>query len=1042
MLARRILLWILLFCGTAAVAQVHVPAALSRADVPARRERQAPTLPSREGFHPRPASGDTVRVLAIMVDFQRDTDTLTTGDGGFQVVAPSSRMIDPPPHDSAYFAFKLQFLSNYFRKVSNGKVIVKGDVVGRVITLSNSMSAYSPPKGSSDFRPLADLVIESWRKADSLFPTLRFSNYDAFALFHAGVGRDIDLVSALGYDPTPKDIPSVVVSLRTLREYLKDPSYHGIPVSNGTFRITNTMILPATETRILAVGSQADTLHGSINGLLANSFGSFLGLPDLFDTNDGWSGIGGFGLMDVAGGIYFYSGLFPPEPSAWEKVYLGWVTPITVTPGTSVLSLPAVGLTNVGQDTIYKIPITDREYYLVENRNRDPEQNGQRLTVREGNFTITRTFAEDVTRFNLGDVSAINGSVVDVEDFDWALPGYSAAGQEYVGGGILIWHIDEDVIARGLADNTINADPSRRGVDLEEADGSQDIGRAYDVLEAGYGSEYGSPLDCWYAENPSPAYRNLFDDNSYPNSASNSGARSLVSVRNISPRLPRMTLTVRRGDDRFRPLESFTRSLPSSDAAVPPTIVGSTTVVCAGNGVYAFRQDGSSKTQDASGLLSQRGGEHKVAGIDLGEGSAILVGAQDSSLYLWTIADKNSDGIFDSVQTRIVPLGERISAPPMVADVSIVRTVVVVGNRGSTWQVDLAGTVLRKSAISTDEVTSMTQLPTPSLSRPSEVFYATRDRLYSDQTSISFEDSSRPLMLAGGISRSGNFVVAAQEGGKKVVVYDRSLAMRLFDFQAAEGTISSIAVADLDADGSGDIVVLAGPHVYAFNRVGAVLDGFPLVAGSGQTFSGHPLIADINGDGYLDILVLQSSGELSAFNRTGRRLDGFPLQFAGSGETSLGLFPTSEGKVGLTGFSRTGSLQALEVSTQYKADQIAWSQYLADAQNTNSGGSTMIIVSPPTGLLPRSRVYNWPNPVYGSTTQIRYYTSEDAAITVKVFDLVGNSITELKSRSTGGFDGEITWDVSNIQSGVYLARVEAVSGNRTEVATIKIAVVK
>jgi len=1041
MLARRILLWILL-CSTGAVAQVRLPSELSRSDVLARRERQALTFPSAQGFHPRLASGDTVRVLAIMVDFQRDTDTLTTGDGRFQLVAPTSRMIDPPPHDSAYFAFKLQFLSNYFRKVSNGKVIAKGDVIGRVITLSNSMSAYSPPKGSSDFRPLANLVIESWRKADSLYPALQFSNYDAFALFHAGVGRDIDLVSALGYDPTPNDIPSVVVNLRTLREYLKDPTYSGIPVANGTFRITNTMILPATETRILSFGAQVDTLQGSINGLLANSFGSYLGLPDLFDTKDGWSGIGGFGLMDVAGGIYFYNGLFPPEPSAWEKVYLGWVTPVTVAPGTSVLSLPAVGLTRVGQDTIYKIPITDREYFLVENRNRDPEQNGQRLTVREGNFTITRTFADDVTGFNLGDVSAINGSVIDVEDLDWALPGYSVAGREYVGGGILIWHIDEDVIARGLVDNTVNADPRRRGVDLEEADGSQDIGRVYDVLEAGYGSEYGSPLDCWYAENPSPAYRNLFDGDSYPNSASNSGARSLVSVRNFSPRSPRMTLTVQIGNDRFRPLKSFARTLPSSGAPVPPTIVGSTIIVCAGNGVYAFRPDGSSKTQDASGLLSQKGGQHKVAAVDLGGGSAILVGAQDSSLYLWTIADRNSDGTIDSVQTIVVPLGERISAPPMVADVSVVRAVVVVGNRGTTWQVGLDGTVLRKSTISPDEVTSITQLPALSLSQPSEVFYATRDRLYSNQTSASLKDSSRPWILAGGISRFGNVVVAAQEGGKKVVMYDRSLAMRLIDFPVAEGTISSVAVADLDADGSGDIIVVAGPHVYALNRAGAVLDGFPIGAGVGQAFSGHPVIADVNSDGFLDILVLQSSGELNAFDRTGRRLDGFPLQFAGAGETSLGLFQTSEGKVGLVGSSRSGSLQALEVSTQYRAEEVAWSQFLADAQNSNYGGSTSIVVSPPTGLLPRSRVYNWPNPVYGSTTQIRYYTSEDAAITVKVFDLVGDAVAELKSHSTGGFDGEIAWDVSNIQSGVYLARVEAASANRTEVATIKIAVVK
>jgi hypothetical protein len=39
-------------------------------------------------------------------------------------------------------------------------------------------------------------------------------------------------------------------------------------------------------------------------------------------------------------------------------------------------------------------------------------------------------------------------------------------------------------------------------------------------------------------------------------------------------------------------------------------------------------------------------------------------------------------------------------------------------------------------------------------------------------------------------------------------------------------------------------------------------------------------------------------------------------------------------------------------------------------------------------------------------------------------------------------DSEISWDVSNIQSGVYLARVEARGTSKSEAVIIKIAVVK
>ncbi|HTP78794.1 MAG TPA: T9SS type A sorting domain-containing protein, partial [Bacteroidota bacterium] len=95
-----------------------------------------------------------------------------------------------------------------------------------------------------------------------------------------------------------------------------------------------------------------------------------------------------------------------------------------------------------------------------------------------------------------------------------------------------------------------------------------------------------------------------------------------------------------------------------------------------------------------------------------------------------------------------------------------------------------------------------------------------------------------------------------------------------------------------------------------------------------------------------------------------------------------------------------------------------------------------------SAFLPKDRVYNWPNPVYGPTTQIRYYTSEDANISVRIYDLAGAKITELRGKSTAGIDGELTWDVSRIQSGVYLARVEADAGGQTGATIIKIAVVK
>ena len=139
----------------------------------------------------------------------------------------------------------------------------------------------------------------------------------------------------------------------------------------------------------------------------------------------------------------------------------------------------------------------------------------------------------------------------------------------------------------------------------------------------------------------------------------------------------------------------------------------------------------------------------------------------------------------------------------------------------------------------------------------------------------------------------------------------------------------------------------------------------------------------------------------------------------------------------------SGNLESWEVTSTRVPLAGDWTGYQLDAarSNFNANSSASIPAAGPD-LLSKSQVYNWPNPVYGSTTAIRYHTAVAATINVKIYDIAGSSIAELQGTSAAGVDGEITWDVSNIQSGVYLARVEARGGGKTDVSIIKIAVVK
>jgi hypothetical protein len=84
-------------------------------------------------------------------------------------------------------------------------------------------------------------------------------------------------------------------------------------------------------------------------------------------------------------------------------------------------------------------------------------------------------FTKDEDGFNSSDIWKLKGSITDVDELDWSVPGLKNDTANYQG-GILVWHIDENVIEAKIGSNTINADIDHRGVDVEEAKGSQDIG--------------------------------------------------------------------------------------------------------------------------------------------------------------------------------------------------------------------------------------------------------------------------------------------------------------------------------------------------------------------------------------------------------------------------------------------------------------------------------------------------------------------------------------------------------------------------------------
>ena len=888
---------------------------------------------------------NTVRILAIMVEFEKDSNDQTTGDGTFQTTG-SAAQIDPPPHDSLYFNNKIQFVENYFHSVSNGYLTITGYVIPQKITLPGQMASYSPPTVGNDNQNLAALAQESWHIADSLYPEIDFSKYDAFVIFHAGVGRDIDLISSLGYNPTPFDIPSLYLDSTAFANAFASNSFSGFSVNNGNYYIKNTIILPETESRIIPSDAGDDTLQLSMNGMFAASVGSYLGLPDLFNTLTGSSGIGEYGLMDGAG-IFAYNGLFPPEPCAWEKIYLGWVTtPIIIVNSSANVSVPAVGLKYpLKQDTIYKIPISSSEYFLVENRNRNPKGTGLDIKIANANGdTLWRHFNQDTVGFRYYfdgsfDVSGISGSIVDISNFDWALPGFIDTTHLYDGGGILIWHIDENVIQAGLSTNTVNANPDHRGVDLEEADGSQDIGQNYVAFsDPGYGTQNGWALDCWFKENYTRFYKNIFDQNSFPNSNSYSGAASLVTINNFSIRLPRMTVSVEIGSQLIHRDSLLRHAFANTSVNSFPTSTKNHIYLPTSNGIYALQNNGQSLFDDTIRYrISSSISTNSVAVTVLPDSTEIIASVQDSILRLYAFHNGQS-----SIDSSKKAFAHRFTTSPCIAKLGYTQldslSVLVGAELGTIYQFNTNGDTISTRSVGTNPVSSITLLPTSSSATPNEYFFTSGNKIYAEQSTADLPASLNSWMLAAAVSPKGNYIISAEINGSKIVSYNQSLSQKNFEINLPNSGILELAIADIDGDGEKYVIIQSSTALSVINRTGYMLDGFPIQARAGLSFTGTPLVVDFNGDGKPEIVLLTNDGEMWVYNGSGKLLSGFPIQVTSPGNA----FPTAytsplpSNQLGIAILSASGSLDAFLTSTLATPASLTWWQYLCDNNHSSA----------------------------------------------------------------------------------------------------------
>jgi len=1026
----------------------------------------------------RGAAADTTRFVVLRVDF------------------PDLAFGDSPPgdelHDRFYYQNQFRYVTQYFAAASKGRLHLEFEVAAAVARTSLAAADYG------DVAIYDSSMVELTRIAvQSSDPEVDFAAYDGVLLVHAGPGQESDVAG-----DSPTQIWSGFLDDTTFREQLSsaDSTVLGLDTQDGV-QVTNVVILPEWQVQDLQV-SQGTRL-GSL-GVYCHEVGQRLGLVPLFDSSPripDSQGLGNFDLM--AYGLWVANGFIPSQPSAFNRVLAGWIDPIDIAAGEHTIELRDFER-GPPDSTVLRVRVSERESFLVTYVLEDPD--GPRVNVCSGQPVGPRRFfafedrnancAFDYTDVNADSVLSPGDDIDSYAGAEWDFfmtdqLGGATAGE---GWGLLVLHVDEavlqDVLARGSTN--VQGDARRKAVDVEEADGIEDLDRTPDNSRA-----FGSADDYW-------RHGRTFGAASTPRSHTADGAPTGVHIELVS--LPDSTALTPGGRARVRVAVAATSAAAAAprrraQRAVAQEHAGDLVALPLADGRAALvvtADEGSIVLLDADldeapvpvgdpatwaawitippALRGAWAGPPAVGDVD-GDGAADLVvcvnadsaGEPRGRLFAWRrdgteLRDLDADpmthtGLVHSVRGSISAPGVFAAQSGGAAEIVVVHQTAPdtvralrVAHAGGAWDV-VRGRAFRGRARGAP---AAARLASPRL----QAAYTVVDSAAGRQTVI-FEPFGatnlqqlasvdwtleRLWLVSGDLDADGRdeFVIAGGDGS----LWAQSRVQRLGAPIAAPP-----ALADVDGDGTLEIVVTTHSAVHVLSPTGATLRGWParfalepgLESDTAPARSGAaPVVADLDGDGRVEIAQHLRGGALMVWSGSGARRHEL--------EAALPAFAAGTPMVrdlDADGVPELAAIGAFTRARRYFADRdslatearvelavFTWSLAAPPVWGELGGGpghafrddsTRMVAVRPNDAALAGFAV--GPNPARDEV-RARIALTQAADVKCVLYDLEGQIVRAARQPGGAGTVVELVFDVRDLAPGVYFARLELSTGGQ------------
>ncbi len=1012
----------------------------------------------------------TLKVLVLRYNFQVETtdDPNTTGDGQMDLYDPFGtpedsaayynsigHWIDPPPHDSIYFDAHMQALSRYWENVSDGKITLDWDIFppakDSLYTLPEPMNYYGKCDGDSVVNGLERYFIDCILLADAESPEIQFDDYQSIILFHAGSDRQNDI----GFPETCSDLFTGYILFGD-----------SIAVDDNTHYVRSALMMPETASQ--------DNRATALNAVIAHEFGHQLGMVDLYSTRSFLTQLGDFALMDNNGfgtGIDFgfavgrVFGALPLYPCAWSRAHIGFVDVHDFRMGTDIKIAAAEMKTD--SIKVARIPISENEYYLIENR----------LVEVDGIETGIRADAQ---------TSVIQGPVEIISD---GMGGFSFGDytSEYdilmPGSGLLIFHVDESVASldwdgdglNNFDDNDLQWISDQRFIKIVEADGLVNFGGYYR-------SGFGRAEDLYRDDR-----NNSLTPNTNPAAIDNTGNNTHIYLTDISRVADTFGVDITI-DDRFIRFDLETDKLVPGfpvragypDYGLSPIVDdlnkdGTDEIICAsGNIVSVFTTQGENYLRkfysdtlvspifyDVAFSSIDTGRQHAVpVFLKFNENQPVLAGpvtgyfgddttgeklvavgiptpdaATDGQLLIYRPVDYNDNGqahfvtFFFTEGTPIaLTFGDKINA---LTDSGIVYEKLTDASNQKT--------ILGR--FSNEEYHGICKIGDAVILLAGDPDVTTVYALSNGQVdSLSISGNYRYGPVSADMNCDGIFELVAITGDGDIALFSVDLAPLKISiyktYESGNEVTANPVIADIDVDGYPDIIFGGSNHIYAYNREMTLITDFPKQIDD-RSYTNNtiasPVVADIEDGGEVEIIFPTDIGNIYSIG------DGISYGFPMSGG-EIGAGPSLVLSDSLGGY--LGYLGGDGWFYLWQADEDNNNNYWPMGGSDPSGSLSfdMSKLGDPkqfSSSFDETKYYNYPNPVIDGTTTIRYFLGQDAEnVELRIYDLSGVEVDVFNGSTIGGLHNEVVWNCSDVVPGVYRCLIDIkMNGNETKAFT-------